>query len=172
MNTSWAIGFIVGLLSVILVSLAIRKFLLNKGGRKHEYDERQLAARGRAYAIAYFTLLAYLAVWLVLSSLDLPFFPGTGAILLGLLLSITVFVAYSIFHDAYFRASERPTAWLWVIGAASLLNLVIGIGRISRGTTLEARLFDNANLLVGVMTTVILICALVRLAMDRRSEAE
>lgn len=172
MNFEWVTGFVVGLLAVAVVFAVVRRMALRRGEGPRKYDERQVAARGKAYAAAYFTLLIYLAVWLVLSSLELPFFPGTAAILLGFLLSITVFVCYSIFHDAYFRCSERPTTWLWVIGAVSALNLGIGIGRICRGATLAERLFENANLMVGAVTTLILACSLVKLAMDRRGGEE
>lgn len=172
MNIAWVSGFIVGLLAVFVVSLIIRKIILKKNGTPGEYDERQVAARGKAYAIAYFTQLIYLAVWLVLNSMELPFFPTETAVLLGILISVTVFTCYSIFHDAYFRCSEKPKIWLWIIGVASLLNLVIGVGRLISHTTLQERLFDNFNLMVGIMTTLVLVFSLIKLAIDRRSEGD
>ena len=172
MNAEWIIGFLTGLLLVVVVSLIIRKVIRRRGGKPGEYDERQIAARGRAYAIAYYTLLIYLALWLVLSLLELPFFSTTSALLPGMLISLTVFVCYSIFHDAYFRCSDKPTIWLWAICAAGLVNLAIGVARLFRGGALAERLGENANLMVGAMLLVVLGCSLVKLNLDRQSEGE
>ena len=68
-------------------------------------------ARGRAFTFAYTTLLIYLAVWFVLRSMGVPFFYESLSVWLGVLLSLGVFVGYSVFHDAYFRASDSPKYW-------------------------------------------------------------
>lgn len=172
MSIEYITGFIVGILIVAVVGLVVKKRLLKRSGGVREYDERQVAARGRAFAAAYFTLLIYLSLWMLLQALELPLFAGPGMVMLGMLLSITVFVCHAIFHDAYFYASDRPKIWLWIIGATGLMNLVIGIGRLVRGATPAEKLVENANLMVGGMTVVILACSLVKLAVDRRSEEE
>ena len=172
MNVEWAMGVVVGLLIVAVACLVVRKIVLARGGKPGEYDERQQIVRGRAFTVAYATILIYLAAWMVLNAMQVPFFSNSHSVLLGLLLSVAVFAGYSIFHDAYFRTSDRPAAWLAVLAVVSALNLAIGIGRLVRGATLEARLYENANLMTGIMLAAILVCALIKLARDRRGGEE
>ena len=173
MNTAWAMGFVVGILIVAAVCGIVARVAWKKGGiGKGQYDERQQVQRGRAFTWAYATLLVYLAVWMVLRSMEAPFFSETVSVFVGALLSIGVFVGYSIFHDAYFKASESPRTWIFVICAAGLLNLGIGAVKLLRETTLQARLYDNMNLFVGALFVVVLACVVIKRAMDRRGTEE
>ena len=93
MSTAWAIGFIVGILIVAVACTVSMKLATKKGVKPSKFDERQLAARGQAFTLAYATLGIYLAVWMVLNSLELPFFATRLSVLIGLLLSVAVFAA-------------------------------------------------------------------------------
>ena len=172
MNTDWTIGFAVGLTLVLVVGVIIARFARRKGACRGQYDERQLAARARGYSAAYATLLIYLAIWMVLRALELPFFQESLSVLLGVLLSIAVFVGHSIFHDAYFKASESPRAWVGIICAVGLLNLGIGVVKLFRGASVAERLYDNGNLFVGALLVFTLGCVLIKRAMDRRAGEE
>ena len=171
MNTAMALGFVTGILLVAIVCTVIAKMAKKKGSLgKGEYDERQQIARGKAFTWAYATLLVYLAVWMVFRSMEIPFFMEGISVMIGALLSIAVFVAGAIFQDAYFKASESPRTWLVIITAVSLLNLGIGIGRLFRGETIADRLYNNMNLFVGALFVVVLICVVIKRAIDRRAE--
>ena len=171
MNTAMALGFVTGILVVAIVCTVMAKMAKKKGCiGKGKYDERQQIARGRAFTWAYATLLVYLAVWMVFRSMDIPFFMEGVSVIIGALLSIAVFVGYSIFHDAYFKASESPRTWLIIISAVSLLNLGIGMGKLLRGETIADRLYNNFNLFVGALFVVVLACVVVKRTLDRREE--
>ena len=170
MNTAWAMGFVVGILVVAIVCGVAAKTARKNGVGKGEYDERQQFARGKAFTWAYATLLVYLAIWMVLRTMELPFFMEGVSVVIGALLSIAVFVAYSIFHDAYFKASESPKTWLIIISAISLLNLGLGAGRLFRGETIAERLYNNMNLFVGALFLVVVACVVIKRAVDRREE--
>ena len=172
MSASWVIGFIVGLLVVAVVCMAAGKIIRKRGGNPGEYDERQQAVRGKAFTIAYAVLIIYLAIWMLLNSLGVSFFQNGNSVLLGIIVSITVFVAYSIFNDAYFRTSERPAVWLAIIGVVGLINIIIGVGRLTLQAAIEERLFENPNLMVGAMLAVVVVCLLLKRAMDRRTEGD
>ena len=173
MNTAWAIGFGTGILIVAVVS-AVIAWMAKKKGRIGigKYDERQQIARGKAFTWAYATLLIYLALWMIPRTMEVPFFMEGASVWLGALISIGVFVGYSIFHDAYFKASESPRTWIGIICAVGLLNLGLGIGRLFRGETIAERLYDNMNLLVGVLFTFVLGCIVAKRAIDRRAGEE
>ena len=172
MNTSWAVGFVVGILLVVVVSTCLAKAARKSGKRQGEFDERQQVARLKAFTAAYVTLLIYLCFWMIMRSLDIPFFKESLSVFLGALLSLAVCVGYSIFHDAYFKASESPRAWIVIICAIGTLNLGIGIAHLIRGTDLQTRLYDNMNLPVGVLLLVIPACVIIKRVMDRRSEED
>ena len=168
MNTAWATGFIVGILIVAIVCGIAARIARKKGVGSGRYDERQQVARGKAFTWAYATLLIYLALWMIPRSLDIPFFMESMSVWLGALLSIAVFVGYAIFHDAYFKASESPRAWIGIICVVGLANLVIGVIHLFQGETLADRLYDNMNLFVGALFAVVLGCIVAKRAMDRR----
>ena len=170
MNTSFAFGFAIGLMVVAAACAIVIKVLRQRNGKPVKYDERQQAARGKAFTLAYATLLIYLAVWMILNSLEIPFFSMYTSVLVGVLISVAVFAGYSIFTDAYFRASDKPTSWIALIGAISLMNLGIGAWHAIKETTMQARWLENANLMVGIMCLIVLVCALIKRAMDRRIE--
>lgn len=172
MSTAWCIGFVVGILIAVMIIVVLARIARRRDGAKGAYDERQVAARGRAYCIAYFTLLIYLAVWMVLRTLDIPFFATSLSVLLGALLSIAVFVGYSIFHDAYFKASESPRTWIGVLCGIGGMNLALGIIRLFREEGIEERLYNNVNLFVGALLVFVLSCVIIKRAMDRRGEEE
>lgn len=163
-STSWAIGFVVGILLVALLCGVMVKMARRNGGGKGEFDERQLAARGKAYAMGYYTLLLYLLFWMIMRSLETSFFMEPESVLIGALLSLAVFVGYCIFHDAYFKASESPRFWIIIICAAGLVNLALGVLHLVRD-----KLYGNMNLYVGALLVVTLICLVIKRAMDRRA---
>ena len=170
MNTSFAFGVAIGLMVVAAACAVVVKMVKLRNGKSTKYDERQQAARGKAFTLAYTTLLIYLAMWMILNGLEIPFFAMYTSVLVGILISVAVFAGYSIFTDAYFRVSDKPTSWIALIGAISLMNLGIGAWHAIKETTAQARWLENANLMVGFMGLIVLVCALIKRAMDRRIE--
>ena len=168
MSTAWWMGFVVGILIVAVVCAVVARMARRKGVGKGEYDERQQIARGRAFTWAYATLLVYLALWMILRSLEVPFFMESLSVAIGALISIAVCVGYSVFHDAYFKASESPRSWIVIICAAGLLNMGLGLRHLLAGTTLRERLYENMNLFVGLLLVATLAFIVIKRAMDRR----
>ena len=172
MNTSFAFGVAIGLMVVAAACAVVVKMVKLRNGKPTKYDERQQAARGKAFTLAYTTLMIYLAVWMILNSLEIPFFAMHTSVLVGVLISVAVFAGYSIFTDAYFRASDKPTSWIALIGAISLMNLGIGMWNLFRTATPQERLYENYNLFVGLLLVVTLAFIVVKRAMDRRGAEE
>ena len=172
MNMEKTMGFIVGLLVAAVIAALVAVIAKRKGVGRGAYDERQQIARGKAFSMAYFTLLIYLAVWLIMRALEMPFAMQTMSVFIGVLASLGVFVGYSIFHDAYFKASESPRAWITIICAIGLVNLGIGVARLIRSETIVERLYDNMNLFMGLLFMVVLACIVIKRAIDRRGAEE
>jgi len=171
-NTAWTIGFVVGIMVAAILCMVVMKRATQKKGASAQYDERQQAARGKAFTAAYATILVYLAAWMVFRSLEVPFFMESLSVILGALLSIGVFVGYSIFHDAYFKCSDSPRAWLMLMGGIALMNTGIGVGKLIGAGTIRERLYDNVNLFMGALFVGVLACVVIKRALDRKGEVE
>lgn len=176
MSKAYLLGLGVGILTGLLVFVIYR--LANKKGKgRREYDERQIAAQGRAARAAMFAHLIYAAVCIVLyaaaekSVLDLP-----GAMMLGICVSVGVFAVSSIWNDAYFSASKSPHSTLFLFG---VIVLVQGLnawrhvqdeGWFPNGGQMDS-IVVMALGCVGLMLAVIA-AALLRFAVEKRQEAQ
>ena len=114
---------------VVLIAIILEAIFLSKKGSKNcEYDERQELARGKAFRAAYFTILGYLVVSeLVTSILDRPWCDSFTNLGYGVSISAVVFAMVCIMKDAYVgfnQKAARNIAMLAVIGA---FNIMLGI---------------------------------------------
>ena len=80
----------------------------NQVFKKSKYDERQRAEQGKAFQYAYITLLCYLIMWMAADKLfGTDWCEMTFGLFLGIGFSVSVFLAYCIFRDAYFSVGEH-----------------------------------------------------------------
>ena len=105
-----------------------------RSGDAPQFDERQLAARAKAYSSAFFTLLGYLAVVAVLDSVaEVHWCDLYTACFLGMMLALDVFAVTAIRSDAYFGIHERPVASIVLFAFVAVLNLgvadAVGVSR-------------------------------------------
>ena len=121
-------------LALVIVSvsgmliLIILAYIGKDGIGKADYDERQQIERGKASTLGLYTILGYLlimfiadAVGFIPSGLHTPVYMG------GLVLSVTVSAAYSIWHECYFALNQNKVRNMTVMGIIFLMNLVSGI---------------------------------------------
>ncbi len=100
-------------LGIILIGIMVSVIFLSGSDRKskaeEKYDERQTAIRGRSYRQAFYVLLIYFLVLVVLKlfNADLPFSDWT-LIAMGLVLAEGIQSSFSIYNDAYFKFRENP----------------------------------------------------------------
>ena len=62
-NMTGFLGAAVGVAIAVVIWVVIVSLRKERSGDAPQFDERQLAARARAYSSAFFTLLGYLASW-------------------------------------------------------------------------------------------------------------
>ncbi|MBE6908812.1 MAG: hypothetical protein E7474_04265 [Ruminococcaceae bacterium] len=166
------VGILAGLAIYAVFTLAVRK----KTGCAREYDERQIAAQGKAAKAAMFTHMAFAAACIAYYAgweptwLDVP-----TAMFFGLALSIGVYAVHCILHDAYFSISRSPRYTLWALAAVAVLQFL----NVGRHVTAEGLLPDGRldlivgmSLACGALMLVVLATALIKLTMDRRGERE
>ena len=129
-DKTYILGFIAGLAAVALVRLL--------AGRKRRpdqnYAERQMAARGVAYRLAYTTLVGALMADVLVQSLYGPWTERGVDLILGIFLSVLVFILACVRHDAYFSLRQKPGTYLVLFAAVILAQRPNTMLRLRDGT--------------------------------------
>ena len=177
-SISYILGFLCGLVLVVLVALLLRYVFKKKNGVFcGEYDERQKAVQGCGYKYAYFTLMisvvagALFDVWTGVKWIEL--FPFA---VLCLWISLCVFVTYCISKDAYVALQAKRKVLILIFAISALVNLGIALMEIlcGDGIITDGRLnLTSANLVTGAASLQIAIALCVRAVCERvRGESE
>lgn len=163
MTLAWGIGFVVGLALVAIVTLIVKK----TSKKKCEYDERQVAARGRAFAGGFTTFVfSELVVFIIEIFTGEPLVigvPGTLSVII-ILLSLLVFLEVSIFSDAYFAPGKPMKKSWWII------MTLLGITFIIRFFLDNDYWYQIVNLAVGIFIEVVMMSVLVKQLITRKAE--
>lgn len=174
MNMAYTLGFFAGIVSVAIITGLISIIYKKKyGKKKNEYDERQEALRGKAYKTAYFALMCYLIVnGLITKGLEIRWAETLTESLLGIFLSVMVFVIICIKNDAYISLSEKPATYMSLFSVIGFVNIVIGILYYIRHNTFmtDGILNEYAiNLFSGVMFLILASAIAVKMFHERQS---
>ena len=154
-NMTGFLGAAVGVAIAVVIWVVVVSLRKERSGDAPQFDERQLAARARAYSRAFFTLLGYLAVVAVLDSVaEVHWCDLYTACFLGMMLALDVFAVAAIRSDAYFGIHERPVASIVLFAFVAVLNLGVAIARFAAGEPLlENGLLtrtSSMNLILGI----------------------
>ena len=166
MSKAWYIGFATGILIALVLILLIKKFL----GKKCSYDERQIAARGRAFQAGFITfVLCGLAVFFIELFMEKPidFFPPGLLSLIICFIALLVFLEVAIFKDAYF-SPDRPFSLRWCI-----IMLVFAAVYIVQFFRAEEKWYALFNLIAGIFIAAVMLSILIKKAVStHRSEED
>ena len=134
MSTAFMIGFGVAIVLGLLFFGTMQLMQSRKDGcEKIKYDERQVAARGKAFQAGFFTLLGCVALAACLEVAEVPWLAhGMGSIL-AILIGVSVFALVAIHKDAYMGLNQNPRKFLVGFGLIMLVNLVCGVTNLSIG---------------------------------------
>ena len=161
--------FGIGLMIALAVG-AIVWFAL-KASKKDckKYDERQVAARGKAYRAGFVAfVICELAVFFVELFTEQPlmlFAPGVVQIFI-LLACLLVFIEYAIFSDAYYNVGEKFNI-RWCI-----IMLLLGIVYIIQFIRSEDDWYKLYTLAAGVFIIIVIISIMIKHAVNKKREAE
>ena len=93
---------------IVVLFVAIARLYRNK---KSNYDERQLLARNAAYKFSFFFLLVYCFFCGLLHIFDVQWSDTATQMLLGVILSFTLFIALCMIKDAYFSDTPKRNVY-------------------------------------------------------------
>ena len=164
MSAGVAVGIFVGL----IVAFVMIKLANSNRKVKSEYDERQLRVRGDAYRYAFYTVVIWEAVLIVLAYGDfhLPV-PDLALHFAGIIAGVIVLSTICIWKDAYWGLNNNRKRYGIILVVAALLNgLPVFFGL--KG----ADGFDcpYVNLLTCIMLLAVGVELLVKHMLDQRAE--
>lgn len=182
---------VVTLSALVLLGILAAVASWEKKRPSRQYDERQQAARGKAFQWAFMVGVLYFGVIALLEVL-LP--QGLYAnlflvIMIGLSLEAFVSGCYCILHDAYLPLTKSPKAniiMLYVMGAAQLLSAASNVNfmriswtesGVSKVSFFQVQLNGSGQsaiawgqLMVAVISVFLATMELIRLKRNGRSE--
>ncbi len=121
--------------AIIIVAVFVLIMIAHiKKVRKAQYDERQLLARNAAFRYSFFFLLFYCFICAVLQLWKVIWAELAIQMFLGIILSLSLFVALCIIKDAYFSTSKKyNTNAVIYFFSYGVVNAVYLVYRLSKG---------------------------------------
>ena len=164
MSAGVAVGIFVGL----IVALFLIKLANSNRKVKSEYDERQLRVRGDAYRYAFYTVVIWEAVLIVLAYGDfhLPV-PDLALHFAGIVAGGLVLSTVCIWKDAYWGLNNNRKRYGIILVVAGLLNALPLYMALSAGSESD---FPYVNMLTCIMLLVVGIELLLKHFLDQRAE--
>ena len=173
-STEYSLGFATGFIAVVVVTVIIALIIKKITGKKAEYDERQLAIRGKAYKVGCLTYAILLAASVILhSNFELAVMPFYLEQTLILLAGLGTFICFAIWNDAYFCVNQKKKQWTLAIMLASAANFAIFFNTRENWFTPEGIMNSSwNNLFVSVFTLIIALNVCLKMLADKRLEKE
>lgn len=165
-----ALGLAAGIgAGVLFIVLLFKKRILSC-----TFDERQERARGVAFKYGFFALMFAIILYGMLDMVLGRWCDAMAGASLCLCVGITVFAVTCILKDAYLSLRENPRYIMTLFVVMSAVNIAFGAVHILDGDMVENGIltFRCTNLVVGLMTTVVLVVYLVNFLLRSREEAE
>ena len=160
----FGIGLMIALAVGMLVWIC---FKMSKKNCK-KYDERQVAARGKAYRAGFVAFviceLAVFFVELFTEKALVLFAPGVLQIII-LLFCLFVFIEYAIFSDAYFNIGEGFNI-KWCI-----IMLLLGIVYIIQFIRSDDRWYKLYTLAAGIFIVIVISSIMIKQAINKKRDA-
>lgn len=168
-SSYYYLGILAGIIVGIIV-VAISKRIKN-GGKKCEYDERQTAARGKAFKYGFFSLIAYLVLYGIIQDMTGVYWgKGMVGVSLGICISIAVFAVISIWNDAYFSLWENPRQYVITFSAAFAINIMAAVPIFLHGK--KDMDYAYINLFLAVTLFIVLVTIVLKFQKDKREGDE
>lgn len=144
------------ILALIAIGIALALFISFKF-RKESYDERQLLARNAACRTAFMILICYCIVCGLLSVFNIAWADTAYQMLIGITVSLTVFMVKCIINDASLNFLGKHK-WGYIINCFFYGSLMIcrSIFQISRGTPI----IKNGEITGSTFFIIISVCYL------------
>ena len=135
MNIYRMTGVITGIIIGLIICAVLFRFANTNKKLKTEYDERQRSIRNLAYKYAFYTVMIYEILMLVLGmgNVELPM-PDYAVHFCGIILGCTVLGVYCIWKDVYWGMNNNRKRYILVFAATIALNMIPVVASIAGGS--------------------------------------
>ena len=155
MNNFNQILGVIGCAAAFLVFFLFLFFITRKkkNNKNAEYDERQIAARGKAFRAGFFSMMLYFAWFMVVSTFELELINRYNVyfIFAGIVFGTVVFAVMAIKNDAYLKLHEKRSTQLTVLILVTVVNAVSGIVNFINDAKSGAFLMNALCALLGIV---------------------
>ncbi|MCR5503644.1 MAG: hypothetical protein K6F53_11610 [Lachnospiraceae bacterium] len=175
MNILTSVPVAIGLIVGILLCIVLFKYANRDHKAKTDYDERQKNLRNNAYRYAFYTIVIYEAIMIILDmgSVSLPmehFLLHFGAIIAGGIVQ----VGYSIWNDVYWGLNNDRKKYYIIFLVIFILNAIPIIGSLLRGGMIVDGKLSTPflNVLCEILILAVIIELFIKSLVDRREDQE
>ncbi len=170
------LGASVGITTGIIIGLVIAAVLIKAANMNHkmktDYDERQRLIRGKAYMYAFYTVVIYQVLMVILSigEIELPI-ERYALDFVGIILGCIVLGVYSIWNDVYWGLNNNKKKYAAIFVVATFFNLLPVVGQAMSGTlVVDGKIgLPILNIMVLIMMAVLGIELLIKRALNNRT---
>ena len=170
-----ALSILIGIAAGIGLALVIFKYSNRNHKMETQYDERQKDVRGKGYRYAYYAMMIYEAILLILSIGEVAL-PVESYVLhfTGMLVGAMVLATYCIWHDAYWGLNNNRKRCGLIFLALGILNAIPVIGSLARGGMLENGKLATPAINLGVLIMLVVTGAelLIKAQLEKRGAEE
>lgn len=171
MNSYRFLGVMIGLAVGLILVVLFFKYVNNNHRVQSEYDERQQIVRSRGYKAAFFAMVIYEAIMIILSigGIELPF-SDCVIHFIGIMVGCLVLSGYAIWNGAYWGLNNNRKRFIIILTVTMIINLIPAIGAIVTGEIAENGKLGPLfiNVLIVVMMIIVGAELLVTEYIDRK----
>ncbi len=158
------------LIPIVFVVVVIFYEKIKQNKISNKYDEMQLRIRGKSAWYGFYSSVFYLAVCYFAEKIfDIHVLTASDAVFLGIMISGSVIVGYSILHDSYYGLNwknSRNVIFLIIIAAVDVFLIYSLAGLIMDGALKDLKTPCTDHRMMPVLCmpilTTILITTLIR----------
>ena len=176
MNIMMMAGVAVGLFVGLILVVILFKFANTNHRMKTEYDERQKEVRGRAYMAAFYTMMVFEVIFMLLSIGDITLPIADYSLhFIGIAAACTVLGGYCIWHDVYWGLNNDHKRYYIVFAVCIVLNIIpiVGASKSNTWKNADGRIGIPAlNVMVITMMAILGIELIVKGLIDRNRNDE
>lgn len=160
---------------VLFIAIMVGLLALNFNKLK-EYDERQLAIRGRGYSYAYFTVMILSILYVSTKNIiSVPISSELISVII-LLISVIVFITYTIFNDAYGNYKYHNYKKLFILYTVMfLLNLVYLRSSVVNHALIKngvLRFREGMDLVLSIFFLILILNLVIKMFVDKCKKDE
>lgn len=165
MNIFASAGAAVGLMIGLLICVILFRFANKDKKIRTEYDERQKMVRARAYTLAFYTVMVFETVMVILGmgGFELPIASYLQHFT-GIILGCIVLGVYCIWHDVYWGLNSNRKRYTVIMIIVGILNCIPIIRALRSGTLfMDGKMGMPAlNIMVVIMLIIFSLTILIR----------